>query len=278
MATNSFLRLCAVLCFLGATVGSSLPSNDLSAQSNPKIVARDSLVVTVVGVQAFTNKYPVAIDGTIEFPELGPIKVSGLTAREAADMLATKLKDAQILRSPQITVELEQTANKKVTVNGLVRSQGAVNYAGELTLLDALVRAGGRLPEAADEVLIVRASEASGAEAPEARTITVDARQLERGELTHNVVLQDGDKVFVTKAQPVTVTGYVRSVGAYSIESGMTVEQVLALAGGVDPQRGSESRIEITRKVNGKPTTIKDVKKGDLVKPGDIITVGRRVM
>jgi len=96
--------------------------------------------------------------------------------------------------------------------------------------------------------------------------------------LANNLVLQDGDKVFVRKAQAVTVTGYVRNVGAYNIEPGMNVEQVLALAGGVDPLRGSDKRIEITRKENGKTVTIKDVKKTDLVKPGDIIKVGRRIM
>jgi polysaccharide export outer membrane protein len=280
MATNSLLRLLAVLCLVGGTYGSSMSVRDLSAQSNPKIVARDHLMITVVGVAAFTNKYPVAVDGTVEFPELGTIKVAGLTAREAADMLSSKLKEAKVLTSPQVTVELEQTANKKVTVNGLVRNQGVVQYAGELSLLDALVRAGGRLPEAADEVLIVRAGSAAspGAESPDSQTLTVDARALERGLLTHNLILQDGDKVFVTKAMPVTVTGYVRSVGAYNIETGMTVEQVLALAGGVDPVRGSDRRLEIIRKVNGKTETLKDVKKSDLVKPGDIIKVGRRAM
>ena len=36
----------------------------------------------------FTNKYPVGIDGAIEFPQLGRLKVSGLTARELGDLVA----------------------------------------------------------------------------------------------------------------------------------------------------------------------------------------------
>jgi polysaccharide export outer membrane protein len=148
-----------------------------------------------------------------------------------------------------------------------------VSYAGDLTLLEALMKSGGRLPEAADDVLIVRAVPPNSQEEP--TTVTVNARELENGVgLSRNPVLQDGDAIFVRKAQAVTVTGYVRSVGAYNIESGMNVEQVLALAGGVDPLRGSDRRIEIVRM--GK--TIKNVKKSDVVQPGDIIKVGRRVM
>src|SRR3990172_9310758 len=128
-----------------------------AGQANPKIASRDQLIITVVGVPAFTNKYPVSVDGVIEFPELGRVTAVGLTARELSDVIARKLKDADILLNAQVTVELEQTPTKKVTVNGAVRNQGAVAFAGDLTLLDAIVRAGGRLPEAADDVLVVRA-------------------------------------------------------------------------------------------------------------------------
>lgn len=250
-----------------------------AAQSNPRIAARDQISVTVVGVKEFTNKYPVAVDGTIEFPEIGRVKVSGLTAMEAAALLAERLRARQILNNPQVTIEFEQTPTRKVTVNGLVRTQGEISYAGELTVLGAIVRAGGRLPEAADDVLIVRTEQArAGQTEPSEVTFTVNARELESGVLAKNMLLQDGDKLFVRKAQAVTVTGYVRNVGAYNIESGMNVEQVLALAGGVDPVRGSDRRIEITRQEKGKTITIKDVKKTDLVKPGDIIKVGRRIM
>ena len=257
----------AVICLLMA-------AGDLRAQSaNPKVVERDQLNITVWGFKEYTNKFPVGADGAIEFPDVGRVKVLGLTVKEVGELLAKKLKDGKFLLNPQVTVELEQTANKKVTVTGLVRTPGTVSYAGEITLLDALVRSGGRLPEAADEVLVVRPAPTGSQD--DQTTMTVNARALENGvDLAKNLTLQDGDAIFVRKAQAVTVTGYVRSVGAYNIESGMNVEQVLALAGGIDPQRGSDKRIEIIRKGQ----TIKSVKKSDVVQPGDIIKVGRRVM
>lgn len=253
-----------------------------AGQSNPKIAARDQLTITVVGVKEFTNKYPVGIDGAIEFPQLGRLPVAGLTPRELGDLLGRRLKEADILLNPQVTVELEQTPNKRVMVNGSVRTPGPVAFAGELTLLEAIVRSGGRLAEAADEVLVVRAASlqaGTGAtdETSGPSTVFVNVRELENGALEQNLVLQDGDTVFVRRAQTVTITGYVGKVGAYNIEAGSSVEQALALAGGIT-ERGSAGRIEITRKVNGKSLTIKGVKMTDLVKPGDIIKVGPRIL
>jgi len=252
------------------------------AQQNPRIAPRDQVSVTVFGVQEFTKKYAVAADGTLEFPELGRLQVSGMTARELGDLIAKRLKEADIVLNPQVAVEVEQTPNKRITVNGSVRSQGVVEFAGEISLLEALVKAGGRMPEAADEVLIYRSApmQAVPGGADNSRgptTIEVNAQELENGVMSRNVMLQDGDVVLVRKAQSVTITGFVRSVGAYTVPSGMTVEEALALAGGVS-EKGSDRRIEITRKVDGKPTVLKGVKKTDIVKPGDIIKVGPRIM
>jgi len=278
MATSFRLRaVCVTLCLLAA-------APRLAAQSNPKVAARDQLVITVTtasGVKESAGKYPVSVDGAIEFPQLGRVPVAGLTARDVGELLGRKLKAADIVLNPQVTVELEQTPTKKVTVNGAVRNQGALAFGGELTLLDAIVRAGGRTPEAADVVLVVRAAQMpaapSGPDTSADQMIEVNVRELENGVLQNNLVLGDGDAIFVRRAQAVTITGFVRNVGAYTVEPGASVEQALALAGGIIPERGSEKRIEITRKVNGKTTTFK-VKKTDLVKPGDIIKVGPKII
>ena len=70
------------------------------------------------------------------------------------------------------------------------------------------------------------------------------------------------------------VGGQVKTPGAYAVEPGTTVLQVLSLAGGVT-DRGSDSRIKILRTVNGKKIEIK-AKLTDIVQPGDTIIVGER--
>ena len=72
----------------------------------------------------------------------------------------------------------------------------------------------------------------------------------------------------------VFVSGQVYRPGEYTIRAGMTVRQVLALAGGVT-DRGSTRRIQIIRHTDGKETTI-GADQQDIVRGGDTILVRER--
>jgi polysaccharide export outer membrane protein len=89
-----------------------------------------------------------------------------------------------------------------------------------------------------------------------------------------NIPLLDGDTVNIPKAQSVFVSGEVKASGAFPVEPGMTVLQVLTLAGGVT-DRGSDGRIKILRVVDGKQKELK-AKLTDTVMPGDTIVVPSR--
>jgi len=88
------------------------------------------------------------------------------------------------------------------------------------------------------------------------------------------MTLLDGDTINVPKAQSVFVAGQVKSPGAYAVEPGTTVLQVISLAGGLT-DRGSDSRIRVQRTVSGKQVEV-GVKLTDLIKPGDTIIVKER--
>jgi polysaccharide export outer membrane protein len=87
--------------------------------------------------------------------------------------------------------------------------------------------------------------------------------------------LQGGDTIFVPRADSVFVSGQVRSPGEYPIRKGMTVREVLALAGGV-VERGSTRRIQIIRQIHGTKTTL-SASLGDLVNAGDNVVVRDRL-
>jgi polysaccharide export outer membrane protein len=249
-----------------------------AGQAGPKIEPRDSVAVAVFGVASLSGKFPVDIDGTLNFPLLGPLTAAGLTARELELELGRRLVEGGFFTTvPQITVDLEQTPNKRVTVTGAVRSAGQIAYAGELTLLDALVRAGGVTVEAGEEALVVRrargdqeaATPTDGAGDGADPVMVVDLHELQSGNVAaHNVVLQDGDLVIVQRAQSVYISGQVRSPGAVRVESGATVLQVLALAGGMS-DRGTTRGIRIIRNKE----EVKDVTLETVIRPGDTIIV-----
>jgi polysaccharide export outer membrane protein len=85
-------------------------------------------------------------------------------------------------------------------------------------------------------------------------------------------MLADGDTIFVPKAETFYVTGYVKNPGPYLLGADMTVAQAISLAGGVS-DRGSKSRVRITRTIDGKQVVLKDVKLADRVQPGDSVEV-----
>jgi polysaccharide export outer membrane protein len=59
------------------------------------------------------------------------------------------------------------------------------------------------------------------------------------------------------------------------LEPGTTVEQAIAMAGGLS-ERGSDRRISASRTVKGRRLTV-SLSLSDLVQPGDTITVQQRI-
>jgi len=245
-------------------------------QTDYLIGPQDVLAVTVFGEAELSGKYTVEQDGTFTYPQLGRIKAGGLTLRALEQELKKQLADGY-LKNPQVAVAVETYRSQRMLVIGEVRSPGEYQLAGETTLLAALARAGSTMPSAAREVIIVRAKRPQRAGETgdgETEIVRIDLAELQAGNLSLNIQLQDGDTVNVPKAQSVFVTGQVKASGAYAVERGTTVLQVLSLAGGVT-DRGAEGRIKILRAANGKKTEIK-AKLTDVVEPGDTIVVPER--
>ena len=78
----------------------------------------------------------------------------------------------------------------------------------------------------------------------------------------------------VPTAQRFYVDGHVRNPGPFVLDPGMTVQQAIALAGGLS-DRGSDRGIMARRLVKGKMADV-EVKLDDKVLAGDTIVVRQR--
>ena len=259
-------HLLIVACLFGL-VTSSL------AQTDYVVGSQDVLMITVFGEAELTGKYTVEQDGTFTFPQIGRVKAGGATLRGLEQELKTKLADG-FLKNPQVAVAIENYRSQRILVIGEVRNPGEYQLNGEMTLLSALARAGSTTTTAGREATIVRPKRNAKPGEEPSEVVKVDLTALQAGNMTLNVLLQDGDTVNVPKAQSVFVTGQVKSPGAYGVEPGATVLQVLSLAGGLT-DRGSDNRIRLQRTENGKKLDIA-AKLTDVVKPGDTIIVRER--
>jgi polysaccharide export outer membrane protein len=254
-----------------------------SAQPQPSrdyiVGAQDILMITMFDQEDLSGKYPVDADGTFTFPLIGRVKAGGLTLRELEAELKRMLKDG-FFNDPQLSVGVEQYLSQKIHIVGEVRNAGTYPLSGNMSLIEALARAGSTLPSASGEVLIVRVKNAAVSAGPTlpstegTEVITVDLRSLQSGGLDQNAALRDGDTIFVPRAESVYVFGQVRNPGAYPVQRNTTVLQALSLAGGVT-ERGATGRIKIVRTEKGKTVEVR-VKLTDIVRAGDTIMVPER--
>ena len=60
-------------------------------------------------------------------------------------------------KDPQLSVGVEQYRSQKIHIVGEVRNAGTYPLTGDMSLIEAIARAGSTLPSASGEVLIVRA-------------------------------------------------------------------------------------------------------------------------
>jgi polysaccharide export outer membrane protein len=252
---------------------SSAVAGLLKAQTDYLIGSQDVLTIVVFGEPELSGKFTVDQDGTFTFPQLGRVKAGGLTLRAMEQELKKQLADGY-LKNPQVSVSVETYRSQRILILGEVRSPGEYQLNGEMTLLAALARAGSTTPAAGREVMIVRARKNPAAGEEPSEIIRVDLQDLQNGNMSLNVSMQDGDTLTVPKALAVFVSGQVRIPGAYAVSSDTTVLQVISLAGGLT-DRGSDSRIQILRTVDGKKAELR-AKLTDVVQPGDTIVVRQR--
>ncbi len=78
--------------------------------------------------------------------------------------------------------------------------------------------------------------------------------------------------ILITETKNVVyVTGEVQKPGSYKADPDTTVLKAIALAGGLT-EKAAPGRTKITRKVDGKESTMK-AHMGDPIKPDDVINV-----
>jgi polysaccharide biosynthesis/export protein len=262
-------------------------------QAPPKVDAKpDAIAAYVIGVDDVLNiyvfdeadlnqstKYRVDADGMVTFALVGRVPAAGRTIRQFQDQLIAKLA-AGYIRNPQLRVDVESYRSQNVYVSGEVRSPGKVPMSGPtMSLIEALALAGSPTAQASAELIVVHPKKARQGETlpddADAQRTKVNIKDLQIGKAGLAIMLQAGDTVFVPKAQLIYISGMVRNAGSYVLDPGMTVQQALALAGGLN-DRGSDRRITIARIVNSLRVVLK-VKLTDIVQPNDTIEVGQRL-
>jgi polysaccharide export outer membrane protein len=270
-----------ILVFLLVAVPAIAQTPSAPERKDYVVGAQDVLKVMVFDEPQLSGTFRVDIDGAFTYPFLGRIKAVGQNLRTVEAELARLLADGYV-RRPQVTIEVEQYRSRSIFVVGEVRSPGKYPLAGEMTLIEALAQAGSTTSTAGTEVLILhptdpaRPEQAEPGATPDNRTTRVNLADLQSGKILNNVMLREGDTIFIPKAERFFVTGHVRTPGAYTYERGMTVLQAISLAGGLS-EKGSDRGIKVVRVLNGQKREL-GVKVTDVIQPNDTLVVRQRLL
>ncbi len=116
----------------------------LTAQEESYFIERgDILSIEVMEHPEFSRANILVLpDGFIQYPALGSMKASGLTARQLSDSIRVALTGTYIV-TPIVSVHLHRLQNQSVNVLGAVNSPGRVQIFEPIGLTTALARAGG---------------------------------------------------------------------------------------------------------------------------------------
>lgn len=117
----------------------------------------DIFSVTVFGQEPLSGKYQVGPEGTILYPFLGEVLVGGREAHEVAAAIRDGLRTGKYLRDPQVSVFVETTTSKRISVLGAIARPGTFPIVPGMTVIQAVSGAGGFTPLASkDDTVVTR--------------------------------------------------------------------------------------------------------------------------
>jgi polysaccharide biosynthesis/export protein VpsN len=118
------------------------PTNLPAATANTTLGPGDVFEVFVLGEANLPKEFRVQPDGSIDFPYVERLQVSGLEPHDVVHVLKAKLVEKKILSSPQVSLVVKQYNSKKVSVIGQVAKPGSVPWTEGMRLVDALGQSG----------------------------------------------------------------------------------------------------------------------------------------
>jgi polysaccharide biosynthesis/export protein len=283
------MNVTTLWCLLTLTVTASL---GMAAEAEYDIGPLDVLRIAVLGQAEMSGEFAVESDGMLNFPFVGRIKASEMTASELEKKLVALLSDGYLKR-PQVAVSVKEYRSQRVYVTGEIQRPGPYSLNADRTVLGLLVEIGSLGPNAGHELIVSRPpqpapppllidgrndGESRGDElplpVPLEELFRVNLNELQSGKSDANMVLRAGDTVRVPKAANIYVQGFVTHGGPIRYEDGMNVFQALNIAGGVS-ERGAAGRVKLVRLIDGKPVETK-ANPNDVLQPGDTLIVPER--
>lgn len=204
------------------------PATDVPVPSEYVVGPGDNIEVQLVGNTKGRYSLVVGRDGRVNFPELGPIAVSGMRFEDMRNMIEGRVRDQMI--GTQASIGIGELRSIRVFVLGDAETPGSYTVSGLSTITNALFVSGG-----VKKIGSLRNIELKRNGATVTRLDLYDL--LLRGDTRSDARLLPGDVIFIPPVgATVSLSGEVRRPAIYELKSETTARDLVTLGGGLTPQ------------------------------------------
>lgn len=183
-----WLALCALIGAAACT--KPAPPPPAPAAEAYVVGAPDELRVHILPEPEIEREVRVRPDGMISIDLVGDIRAAGRTPLEIAEAIRSEI--SRFKRDAVVNVTVVTSPSQFVTIFGEVARPGVFSLESETRVSEAIGRVGGTRPFAnLDGVRLIRSR------GDDTSIIEVDLSAIERGDLSTNVVVEQGDLIVV---------------------------------------------------------------------------------
>lgn len=235
--------------FRNAAVAVETDRKDVPVPAQYVIGPGDEVKILLWG--RVNGQYNLVVDrnGNITLPQLGPLRVAGLTFEQMAAFL---IKQSEQIVGANVDIAMGALKSIAVFVLGDVKRPGAYTIGSFATIVDALLAAGGPSDIGSMRNIQLRRKE---------KIVTdLDLYDLLiKGDKSKDLMLQAGDVIFVPVTGPlVGVAGSVKRPAVYELREKNDLQSLLDLAGGIIPTAYTQ-QIQVERVKKNEKQIVVDI-------------------
>lgn len=202
-----------------------MPINEPNLSPSYILDFGDVLEIQLVGQKDLTESFQIRRDGSINLPNIGQIKLSGLTLNKAISLIEARVKKTFI--GTDVFISLTNLRDINVLVSGNAFNPGIYTISGNSNLLHAVAVAGG-INEFGSyrEINLIRNNEIIE---------TLDMYDvLIEGTFSSKTNLRSGDVIFIKPVNKiVSVDGAVRVAARYELLKDQKLYEVINYSNGI---------------------------------------------
>jgi len=164
-------------------------------EKNILLAPGDTIDVKFLYWADLNDTQKIRADGYISLQLLGDVSIAGLSPQQASNYLEKQY--SKEIKNPEIKVILREQASRVIYVGGQVQNSGKFDFTHQMTLLKALITAGGIVENDANpkQVVIIRQQDGKG------YATAVDVPAMLHQKNPQPFYLAPGDIIFVPRTR-----------------------------------------------------------------------------